>query len=67
MKTFLVYVRDEDYYQFLPEELGGSKPGDKRVKVMAFPPLGISGSKPWRRYCGGMVMMCGCLTPATRR
>jgi hypothetical protein len=41
MNVFLVYVRDEDYYQLLPEELGGSRPGDERVKVMAFPPLGI--------------------------
>lgn len=41
MNVFLVYVRDEDYSQLLPEELGGSRPGDERVKVMAFPPLGI--------------------------
>jgi len=57
MKTFLVYVRDEDYYQFLPEELGGSKPGDKRVKVMAFPPLGIETLAPVVRQHGHEVRM----------
>jgi anaerobic magnesium-protoporphyrin IX monomethyl ester cyclase len=57
MKTFLVYVRDEDYYQFLPEELGGSKPGDKRVKVMAFPPIGIETLAPVVRQHGHDVRM----------
>ena len=57
MKTFLVYVRDEDYYQFLPEELGGSKAGDKRVKVMAFPPLGIETLAPVVRQHGHDVWM----------
>ncbi len=57
MNIFLVYVRDEDYYQFLPEELGGSKPGDKRVKVMAFPPLGIETLAPVVRQHGHQVNM----------
>ncbi|KPK18398.1 MAG: radical SAM protein [Nitrospira bacterium SG8_3] len=57
MNIFLVYVRDEDYYQFLPEELGGSKPGDKRVKVMAFPPLGIETLAPVVRQHGYRVRM----------
>ena len=55
MKIFLIYVRDEDYYQLLPEELGGSKPGDKRVKVMAFPPLGIETLAPVVRQRGHYV------------
>ena len=57
MKIFLVYVRDEDYYQSLPEELGGSKPGDNRVKVMAFPPLGIETLAPVVRQHGHEVLM----------
>jgi len=57
VNIFLVYVRDEDYYQFLPEELGGSKPGDKRVKVMAFPPLGIETLAPVVRQQGHRVRM----------
>ena len=57
MKIFLIYVRDEDYYQLLPEELGGSKPGDKRVKVMAFPPLGIETLAPVVRQRGHDVRM----------
>ena len=57
MNIFLVYVRDEDYYKLLPEELGGSKPGDKRVKVMAFPPLGIETLAPVVRQHGHRVQM----------
>ena len=57
MKIFLIYIRDEDYYQYLPEELGGSKPGDKRVKVMAFPPLGIETLAPAVRQHGHDVRM----------
>jgi anaerobic magnesium-protoporphyrin IX monomethyl ester cyclase len=57
MKIFLVYVRDEDYYQYLPEELRGSKPGDKRIKVMAFPPLGIETLAPVVRQHGHDVRM----------
>ena len=41
MKVFLIYVRDEDFYRLLPPELGGSPSGEGRVKVMAFPPIGI--------------------------
>jgi len=40
MKIFLVYIRDEDDYQILPEELIGSKPGHKWVIV-----TGISNPK----------------------
>ena len=57
MDIFLVYVRDEDYYQLLPEELGGSRSGDERVKVMAFPPLGIETLAPAVRQHGHGVKM----------
>lgn len=57
MNIFLVYVRDEKYYQLLPEELGGSKPGDERIKVMAFPPLGIQTLAPVLRQHGHRVRL----------
>ncbi len=57
MNVFMVYIRDEDYYQMLPQELGGSRPGDSRVKVMAFPPLGIETLAPVVRQHGHRVRM----------
>jgi radical SAM superfamily enzyme YgiQ (UPF0313 family) len=57
MYIFLVYVRDEDYYKLLPEELGGSRPGEERIKVMAFPPLGIQTLAPILRQRGHRVRM----------
>ena len=57
MNIFLVYVRDEDCYRLLPQELGGSKKGDKRLKVMAFPPLGIETLAPVVRQHGYQVRM----------
>jgi radical SAM superfamily enzyme YgiQ (UPF0313 family) len=57
VNIFLVDVRDEDYYQVLPRELGVSKLGDKRVKVMAFPPLGIETLAPVVRQHGYGVRM----------
>jgi radical SAM superfamily enzyme YgiQ (UPF0313 family) len=57
MNIFMIYVRDEDYYRMLPPELGGSNPGDERVKVMAFPPLGIETLAPVVRRHGHRVRM----------
>jgi anaerobic magnesium-protoporphyrin IX monomethyl ester cyclase len=57
MKVFLIYVRDENFYRLLPEEMGGSKPGDLRVKVMGFPPLGIETLAPILRQRGHTVRM----------
>ena len=57
MNIFLIYVRDEDYYRELPEELGGSTPADEQVKVMAFPPLGIETLAPVVRQHGHRVRM----------
>jgi hypothetical protein len=57
MNVFLIYVRDENFYQLLPEEFGGSKPGDQRVKVMAFPPIGIETLAPIVRQYGHRVRM----------
>ena len=55
MKVFLIYVRDEDFYSLLPKELGGSQ--GERVKVMAFPPLGIETLAPVLRQAGHEVRM----------
>jgi hypothetical protein len=41
MNAFLVHVGDENFCRVLPEELDRSKSDNGRVKVMAFPPLGI--------------------------
>ncbi len=57
MNIFMIYIRDKDYYRMLPPELGGSKPGDERVKVMAFPPLGIETLAPVVRRHGHRVRM----------
>lgn len=57
MNVFMIYVRDEDYYRMLPQELGGSDPDDARVKVMAFPPLGIEILAPAVRQHGHRVRM----------
>jgi anaerobic magnesium-protoporphyrin IX monomethyl ester cyclase len=57
MKVFLIYVNDENFYRLLPEELGGSKPGDQRIKVMGFPPLGIETLAPVLRKHGHQVRM----------
>jgi radical SAM superfamily enzyme YgiQ (UPF0313 family) len=56
MRIFLIYVRDEDYYNILPPELGGSREGE-RLKVMAFPPLGIQTLAPVLRQHGHEVRM----------
>jgi anaerobic magnesium-protoporphyrin IX monomethyl ester cyclase len=57
MKVFLIYVNDENFYRLLPEDLGGSKPGDARIKVMGFPPLGIETLAPVLRKHGHEVRM----------
>ncbi len=57
MNVFMVYVRDENYYQMLPAELCGPETGEDRVKVMAFPPLGIETLAPIVRRHGHRVRM----------
>jgi radical SAM superfamily enzyme YgiQ (UPF0313 family) len=55
-KIFLIYVRDEDFYHLLPERLNKNK-DHGRVKVMAFPPLGIQTLAPVLRKHGHEVIM----------
>ncbi len=57
MNVFLIYVNDENFYRLLPAELGGSRPGDARIKVMGFPPLGIETLAPVLRRHGHRVRM----------
>jgi radical SAM superfamily enzyme YgiQ (UPF0313 family) len=57
MKVFLIYVRDEDFYRLLPEELAGSRSRNGRVPVMAFPPIAIETLAPVVRQHGHDVRM----------
>lgn len=57
MNIFMIYVRDKDYYKMLPAELDKSHSNDGRVKVMAFPPLGIQTLAPILRQQGHQVRM----------
>ncbi|MCR4289622.1 MAG: hypothetical protein NUV86_05100, partial [Candidatus Scalindua sp.] len=56
MKIYLIYIRDEDYYNILPEKLRKSGNSD-RIEVMAFPPLGIQTLAPVIRSHGHEVTM----------
>jgi len=57
MHVFMVYVRDENFCQLLPEGLNRSRSGDGRIKVMAFPPLGIQALAPVLRRHGHQVRL----------
>jgi len=57
MNVFLIFVNDENFYRVLPEERGGSKPEDRRARVMGFPPLGIETLAPVLREHGHRVRM----------
>jgi radical SAM superfamily enzyme YgiQ (UPF0313 family) len=57
MNVFLVHVGDDDFSRVLPKELDKSRSDGKRVKVMAFPPLGIQTLAPVLRQHGHGVRM----------
>ncbi len=57
MKVFLAYVRDENFCQMLPAGLDRSRSADGRIKVMAFPPLGIQTLAPVLRRFGHQVRL----------
>jgi len=57
MHVFMVYVRDENFYRLLPEELNRSRSDDGRIQVMAFPPLGIQTLAPVLRRHGHRVSL----------
>jgi radical SAM superfamily enzyme YgiQ (UPF0313 family) len=56
MKVFLIYVRDEDFYNTLPQKTATSA-SDNKISVMAFPPLGIQTLAPVIRKHGHDVIM----------
>ncbi len=57
LNLFMVYVRDQNFCQILPEKLNGSRSEDGRIKVMAFPPLGIQTLAPVLRQHGHRVRL----------
>ena len=57
MNTFLVHVGDDNFCRLLPEELNQCQSGHERVKVMAFPPLGIQTLAPVLRQRGHQVRL----------
>src|SRR5512136_3467315 len=56
MHVYLGYVRDPDYFHLLPGQRVDIGP-DARVRVMAFPPLGIQMLAPVLRQAGHRVRM----------
>ena len=57
MNVFLVHVGDDDFSRVLPKALDKSPSDSKRVKIMAFPPLGIQTLAPVLRQHGHSVRM----------
>lgn len=57
MHVFMVYVRGEKYCQLLPADLNKSWSDDGRIKVAAFPPLGIQTLAPVLRRHGHRVRL----------
>src|ERR1039457_6820776 len=57
MDMFLVYVGDDDFCRVLPAALNRSQSDNGRVKVMAFPPLGIQTLAPVLRQRGHQVRL----------
>lgn len=66
MHVFLIYVRDEDYFKILSEKSSGTRSDPGRVKVMAFPPLGIQTLAPVLRNHGHTVRMFDTCHPGMR-
>lgn len=57
INMFLIHVGDSDFSRVLPAELDSSPRTAERVKVMAFPPLGIQTLAPILRKQGHAVRM----------
>ena len=64
MYVYLIYVRDAAYFHPLPEAAGGASAG--RMRVMAFPPLGIQTLAPVLRGGGHRVRMFDTCHPQMR-
>ena len=77
MNVFLVHVGDDDFSRLLPKALDKSPSDSKRLKIMAFPPLGIQTLAPVLRahaFTSGLtdpqveaLAAFGCLIPAILR
>ena len=65
MRIFLVYVRDEAYFHLLPAPTAEAG-AEGRVRVMAFPPLGIQTLAPVLRQAGHTVRMFDTCHPQMR-
>src|SRR5271157_699424 len=63
---FLIYVRDENFSRLLPRGLNRSPSVNGRVRVMAFPPLGIQTLAPVLRQRGHRVRMFDTCHPLMR-
>ena len=57
MNVFLIHVGDDNFCRVLPKELDRLKSTSGRVKVMAFPPLGIQTLAPVLRQHGHQVRL----------
>ena len=57
MNVFMVYVRDPNFYRFLPRKLHRASSDPERLQVMAFPPLGIQTLAPVLRQHGHRVRL----------
>jgi len=57
MKVFLICVRDEQFYNLLPEKLNRLMDDGPNVRVMGFPPLGIQTLAPILRQHGHRIRM----------
>ena len=57
MKVFLICVRDEQFYRFLPEKLNTKMEDSPNIRVMGYPPLGIQTLAPILRRYGHWVRM----------
>lgn len=57
MNVFLVHVGDDNFSRVLPKELDHSASANGRIKVMAFPPLGIQTLAPILRQRGHQVRL----------
>ena len=66
MHAFLVHVGDDDFCRLLPKELRQPGEDNGRVKVMAFPPLGIQTLAPVLRKRGHRVRMFDTCHPQMR-
>ena len=66
MNVFLIHVGDDDFSRLLPKELDRSAHDPTRVKVMAFPPLGIQTLAPVLRRAGHGVRMFDTCHPAMK-